>query len=139
MATIEVTEANFAETVTSGTVLLDFWAEWCGPCKNFAPVFSAASEKHPEIVFGKIDTDAQQELAQAFQIRSIPTVMVFRDGIMLGALPGALPPDGLEELIRQINGLDMDAVRKEIAEAEKAEQAEMEQAQKKDEPRIIIP
>jgi thioredoxin 1 len=134
-----VTEANFAETVTSGTVLLDFWAEWCGPCKNFAPVFSAASEKHPEIVFGKIDTDAQQELAQAFQIRSIPTVMVFRDGIMLGALPGALPPDGLEELIRQINGLDMDAVRKEIAEAEKAEQAEMEQAQKKDEPRIIIP
>ena len=138
MATVEVTEQNFVETVSKGIVLLDYWAAWCGPCQAFAPVFEEASERHPDVVFGKIDTEAEQGLAEAFQIRSIPTLMVFRDGIMLGALPGALPPDGLEELIRQVGSLDMDAVRREIAEAEKAEQAEKDKAQK-DEPRIIIP
>jgi len=137
MATVEVTEQNFVETVSKGIVLLDYWAAWCGPCQGFAPVFEAASERHPDVVFGKIDTETEQALAAAFQIRSIPTLMVFRDGILLGAQPGALPAPALDEVIRQIKTLDMDAVKREIEEAEKAEQA---QAQKKeDEPRIIIP
>ncbi|HEX5069613.1 MAG TPA: thioredoxin [Vicinamibacterales bacterium] len=138
MATVEVTEQNFVDTVSKGIVLLDFWAAWCGPCRAFAPVFEEASERHLDVVFGKIDTEVDQALAAAFQIRSIPTLMVFRDGILLGAQPGALPAPQLDEVIRQIKTLDMDAVRREIEEAEKAEQA---QAQKdpKDEPRIIIP
>jgi len=135
MATVEVTEENFAETVTKGIVLLDFWAAWCGPCQTFAPIFEEASERHPDVVFGKIDTEVDQALAGAFQIRSIPTLMVFRDGILLGAQPGALPAPALDEVIKQVRTLDMDAVRREIEEAEKAEQAKTE----KDEPRIIIP
>jgi len=130
MPTVHVTEQNFDETVTKGIVLLDFWAAWCGPCRSFAPVFEAASERHPDVVFGKIDTEAEQALAGAFQVRSIPTVAIFRDGIMLGAQPGALPADALDEIIRQVRTLDMDAVRREIAEAEK---------KAADEPRIITP
>jgi len=138
MATVEVTEQNFVDTVAKGIVLLDFWAAWCGPCQAFAPVFEAASERHPDVVFGKIDTEADQGLAAAFQIRSIPTLMVFRDGIMLGAQPGSLPAPALDEVIRQIKTLDMDAVRREIQEMEDAEKAEQDK-DKKDEPRIIIP
>ena len=119
MATTEVTEDNFEATVKQGTVLLDWWAAWCGPCRAFAPVFEKAAEKHADITFGKIDTEAQPGLSAAFEIRSIPTLMVFRDGILLFAQAGALPAAALEELITQVRALDMDDVRKKIEEHEK--------------------
>ncbi|GLY26562.1 thioredoxin [Micromonospora sp. NPDC050187] len=117
MATVELTTANFDEvTGQDGIVLVDFWAEWCGPCKRFAPVYERASEKHPDIVFGKVDTEAQQALGAQFDIRSIPTIMAIRDGVIVFAQPGALPESALENLIEQVQALDMEDVRKKLAE-----------------------
>jgi thioredoxin 1 len=121
MATVEITGDSFKETVKQGIVLIDWWADWCGPCRAFAPVYEAASDKNSDVVFGKIDTDEEQELAGAFQIRSIPTLMVFRDGILIFAQPGMLPAAKLDELIEKVRGLDMDEVRREIAEHKAAE------------------
>lgn len=116
MATVELTKDNFEDVVTkNGMVVVDFWASWCGPCKSFAPVFEAASEKHNDIVFAKVNADDQQELAAAFNIRSIPFVMLFREKVVLFAQPGALPAEGLESVISQARGLDMAEVHKEVA------------------------
>jgi thioredoxin 1 len=114
MATQALTAENFDGVASEGIVLVDFWADWCGPCKRFAPIYESASEKHPDIVFGKVDTEAEQALAAQFEIRSIPTIMAIRDGVIVFAQPGLLPESSLESLIEQVEALDMDAVRKEV-------------------------
>ncbi len=117
MATQTLTAANFGEvTGGDGIVLVDFWAEWCGPCKRFAPTYEKSSEEHPNIVFGKVDTEAEQELAAQFQIQSIPTIMAIRDGVIVFEQAGALPPSALEQLISAVEGLDMAEVRAQVSD-----------------------
>ena len=120
MAVVELTKENFEQVVTSNpTVVVDYWAPWCGPCRGFAPVFEKVSEAHPDVVFAKVNTDEEQEIAAHFQIRSIPTLMVFREQIIVFSQPGALPQGAFEQVVTKAKTLDMDEVRKQIDQQEK--------------------
>ncbi|MBU1865333.1 MAG: thioredoxin family protein [Actinobacteria bacterium] len=129
MATVTLTKDNFESTITDNdTVIVDFWASWCGPCMQFGPIFEAASQEHGDIVFGKGDTEDQQELAQSFNIRSIPTLMVFRENVLLYSQPGSLPKGMFADLIGQVKALDMEQVHRQIAESEHTHEHDEEAA-----------
>ena len=122
MPVVELTKENFEQVITSSaTVVVDYWAPWCGPCRGFAPVFERVAEANPDVVFAKVNTDDEQEIASHFQIRSIPTLMVFRDKIIVFSQPGALPQNALEKVVAKAKELDMDEVRQQISQQEKAQ------------------
>lgn len=124
MPTTTLTAANHDQTVSDGIVLIDFWADWCAPCRQFAPVYENVSERHPDVTFAKVDTEAEQQLAAAYGIQSIPTLVIYRDGIPLFGQPGALPEEVLEDLLSQTRNLDMDEVRAKIAAEQEAQAAQ---------------
>jgi thioredoxin 1 len=129
--TTTLTAENFENTVQKdGIVLIDWWAPWCGPCRSFAPIYDASAKKHPDVVFGKINTEEEPEMGQGFNIQAIPTLMIFRDGILLFAQPGMVPAAALEDLIGKVQALDMDEVRRKIAEQDKEKEEKTEQEEK---------
>ena len=125
MATVNLSEANFNETIENNNIIIiDFWAPWCGPCKQFGPVYEKTSEQYPDIVFGKVNTEDEQALAGQFQIRSIPTTIIIKENIAVFQQPGAIPEEGLKDVLRQVQELDMDMVRQEVEKQQQAENAQ---------------